>query len=356
MTLLYTPDGYLIAMGLWLLFGIAVLAVCLKLRRRFRKQPRKLKWINATLSAWVFLATLTLLEIGFALFYDQTDSFSLSNASERWYKMHVRINSDGYRDARPFRTTTRHGQRRILFAGDSFTFGHGVRNVEDRFSDKIAARLEQARPGEFVVSNVALPGLDLRKLCDAQLPEWIRDRVDVDVLVYTFVLNDIENFDERTAVHYSDIERMKPRFFLFRETYFFNLLYFRLLQFSRPEVRGYYSYLQESYESQAWERLERKLDELHELCTEHGIDLRIVIFPFLHNLEGDYPFHTAHRQLVHFFRERGIRHLDLEGVLRPHVSEGLTVNRYDAHPNERAHAIAAEAIEQHLLDDLFGFQ
>jgi hypothetical protein len=185
------------------------------------------------------------------------------------------------------------------------------------------------------------------------LREWIDQQVDVDVLVYTFVLNDVENFDERTAAHYQTIQGLEPRFFLFRETYFFNWLYFRLLQFRRPEVRGYYSYLRESYESEVWGRLERKLDELHEVCTQHGIDLRIVVFPFLHNLGDDYPFAEAHRRLDRFCRERKIGHLDLEPVLKPHVAEGLTVNPYDAHPNERAHAIAADAIQRQLLDDLF---
>lgn len=31
----------------------------------------------------------------------------------------------------------------------------------------------------------------------------------------------------------------------------------------------------------------------------------------------------------------------------------LTVNRFDAHSNERAHALVAEALEQQFLADLF---
>jgi hypothetical protein len=44
--------------------------------------------------------------------------------------------------------------------------------------------------------------------------------------------------------------------------------------------------------------------------------------------------------------------LDLEPVFREHPRENLTVNRYDAHPNERAHEIAADAIYNKLLNDL----
>ena len=46
---------------------------------------------------------------------------------------------------------------------------------------------------------------------------------------------------------------------------------------------------------------------------------------------------------------------DLPGRTRvmnaPYVSEGLTVSRFDAHPNERAYEPAAEAIRGRLLDN-----
>ncbi|MDB5385528.1 MAG: hypothetical protein JWM11_1174, partial [Planctomycetaceae bacterium] len=42
-----------------------------------------------------------------------------------------------------------------------------------------------------------------------------------------------------------------------------------------------------------------------------------------------------------------------EPVLKPHVSEGLMVNRFYAHPNERAHAIVAGALKDQLFQDLF---
>ena len=39
-------------------------------------------------------------------------------------------------------------------------------------------------------------------------------------------------------------------------------------------------------------------------------------------------------------------------MLEPHASEKLTVNIFDAHPNERAHELAADAIADRLLGDL----
>jgi hypothetical protein len=99
--------------------------------------------------------------------------------------------------------------------------------------------------------------------------------------------------------------------------------------------------------------MRNKLDEIHKLCAENDIDFRVAIFPFLHNLGPDYPFAAAHEHVVDFCTKAGVKVLDLRAVLEPHVSEGLTVNRFDAHPNARAHALVAEAIQDELLGDLW---
>jgi hypothetical protein len=111
--------------------------------------------------------------------------------------------------------------------------------------------------------------------------------------------------------------------------------------------------LKDSYSGAPWEGLKNKLDELHRDCESQHVDFRMVIFPFLHNLGPEYPFHEAHRKLKDYCTAANIPVLDLEPILAPHVAEGLTVNRFDAHPNERAHAIVAQALKDKLLADLF---
>lgn len=350
----YLSLNYLLGMGAWLLFGSLTLVTCLKRRQAARDEPGRKKRIDRLLVLWLLLALATLPELGFALLYDTTDSFSLTNTSTRWYEMHVNANQAGYRDRLEFPPALAAGQRHICFAGDSFTFGHGVADVGDRFSDRVAEALESKQPGRFRVSNVGLPGLELRQLNDLLANDVLKLDPKIDVLVYTIVLNDIEFFDPRTARHYEDINRSQPQFFLFRDTYFYNFLYFRSMQFTQPEVRDYYAYLQESYAGPPWQSMQQALGNLAMICSAHGIELRIVIFPFLHNLGPDYPFLDAHREIAEHCQRIGIPLLDLEPVFRERAGEDLVVNRFDAHPNERAHAIAAEAIEGRLLGDLLG--
>ncbi len=264
----------------------------------------------------------------------------------------TRENPEGFRDPAPFPKKVPAGKRRIAFIGDSFTFGHGIKNVADRFSDRVGARLQAVRPGKFLESNLGSPGIHVQIVTN-MVRKFADLGYQIDVLVYTICLNDIEGYEPANDQMQTRFDLSSPKFFLFRDTYFLNMLYFRVQQAWLPEVRSYYSHLADSYRGAPWQGMSRKLDELAEYCSSKKIDLRIVVFPFLHNLGPEYPFDAGHQKIVEYCRDAKLRCLDLKPVLLPHAAEVLTVNRFDAHPNELAHALAARAIETDLLEDLF---
>src|SRR5262245_55143915 len=158
------PFDYLLGMAVWLLLLAAGLVALLKARRRLAaRKARRLRWANLGLSLWMLLAVLTVVELYFAVIYDQSDSFNTTNVSQHWFDRHVVPErkalrfADGrgtlYRDDREFPEALEPGQRHICFLGDSFTFGHGVKRARDRFSNRIRASLDAQHPGRFVVSN-----------------------------------------------------------------------------------------------------------------------------------------------------------------------------------------------------------
>lgn len=348
------PLDYLLDLAAWTAAGAAAFVLLLRLHRRLtRRSPRRVWIARAGLSLWMFLAALTLVELFFAIVYDQSDSFNMSNVSKHWFDRHVRVNNEGFRDAKPFPKTVPEGMRRICFVGDSFTFGHGIKNVADRFSDLVAARLDAQCPGKFETANIGEAGIDVRQV--THLVETVVDHgFQVDVVVYTICLNDIDGFEPASRDQQQRLSLHAPQFFLFRDTYFLNMLYFRVQQARQPDVRNYYSNLADSYRSAAWDGMRSQLDKLRKICDDWKIDLRIVVFPFLHNLGPAYPFDAAHERIAAYCQETSLPFLDLKPVLMPHAGEGLTVNRFDAHPNERAHALAARAIGEQLLGDLCG--
>lgn len=342
---------YLACLVVWVAAGFWALRRLLWARRRSRTLPGRLRWINLGLSFWMLLAGLTAVEMYFALIYDQSDSFNMTNVSKRWFERHVQKNAAGFRDDRPLEKTAPPGVHRVWFIGDSFTFGHGIKNTADRFSDRVAADLERRHPGKFAVSNVAETGISIAHV-EKLIRIHLNEGYQFDTLVYVICLNDIEVYVDERGKRYEHLGEPGPPPLL-RDTYFFNLLWFRARLSMQPQVRNYYSDLAAAYqEGEPLNRFLQALDKLHEDCAQHRVDLRVAIFPFLHNLGADYPFAAAHQTLLDHCREHEIRVLDLAPVLEPHLAEGLVVNRFDAHPNERAHQLAAEAMERELLPDL----
>ena len=82
-------------------------------------------------------------EIWFRFCCDNTDSLEYTKVCKRWFKRHWRENTTGFRDNVDYFNAIEPGKRRVTFVGDSFTAGHGVKEVEDRFVN----RLRKAHPG-----------------------------------------------------------------------------------------------------------------------------------------------------------------------------------------------------------------
>ena len=156
----YLSQGYLLAMSAWIVTLVAAFYGLLRYRQSCRQKSRRLWPANAGLSLLMLLAAITASELGFACFADFSDTFNITNVSKRWLSIHIdnERNNEGFRDRNPFMKYVSPGQKRIVFLGDSFTAGHGIKKIDDRFTDRIAAWLEEKQPGKYVVANLGEPG------------------------------------------------------------------------------------------------------------------------------------------------------------------------------------------------------
>jgi len=345
--------NYLLAMTVWLIVLAAGLFGMLRFRRRYR-QNRKLQIVaNAGLSLVMLLGVLTAAELLFASFADFSDTFNVSNVSKRWLSLHIdsEKNNEGNRDREPFTKYVSPGQKRIVFIGDSFTVGHGIKRIQDRFTDLVAAWLQEKQPGRYTVANLAEPGLEA-SVIEAKVKALFLTQTDVGMVVYVYNLNDIEGYDPEMQKSLSQIYTGEPTFFLLRDTYLLNWLYFRYLQFNRTGGGSYFERLGAAYRGEPWNGLRAKLAQLRRECADQHVDFRMVLFPFVQNPQDDDKFRDARARLAEFCKSEKIPYLDLTPVMRQHSGENLVVSRFDAHPNERAHSIAAEALEKDLLSDL----
>ena len=299
---------------------------------------------NTLLLLFFFSTLLLLAEIRFRFFMDTTDSLGFTKISERWVLRHWHINGAGCRDDIEYSPAIQPGKRRVSFVGDSFTAGHGIKNVDDRFAN----RLRALHP-DWEIHLLANVGLDTGGEI-ALLKKALNRDYQLDEVVLVYCLNDVcdllsgpgESFEGRLP---SSDER-GPWFT--RGSYFLDLFYNRYKASQNPFVRDYFSFVKVGYRGQYWEKQQARLKEVRDLVQSHGGHLSVVTFPFLHALGLEYDYGFVHDELNHFWSSLQVPHLDLLPVCAGHTARELTVNAHDAHPNELASRLAADAIDRVL--------
>ena len=293
------------------------------------------------------LASLALLggEVYFRFCYDTTDSFTVTKTSQRWFERHFHQNNAGFRDNVDYSMSKSPWRRRVSFIGDSFTVGHGIADVDRRFANRI-----RALHAEWDIQVIAQTGLDTGGELNL-LNTLFSARYECDQVVLVYCLNDIDDADPRWAERYAKIDerwRNHRPGFVFEHSYLFNTLYYRAWVHTFPELAGYYRCDHEAYLGAPWQTQRRWLQAMRELVQAHGGRLAVVTFPYMHLMGPAYEFKDVHRQLDEFWRSIDVPHLDLLPVFMPYPPRKLMVNAHDAHPNELAHALAADAMTPFL--------
>lgn len=315
------------------------------------RSPSWRRLIAGNMLILLFLVALFLTcgEVYYRFIYDGTDAYMLSKTSRRWLHRHYHLNGSEARDSIEYLWKIQPGMRRITFLGDSFTVGHGIKNVEDRFANLIRNR----RP-DWEVHVLAQNGLETGNHLGL-IGKQLRSSYEFDTVVLVYVLNDIS--DLATDYWLRAMDRVTQSWKLspfLGESYFVNTWYYRLRIVLDPDLKDYFHFVKDWYQQSLWETEEQRLRLLHEIISRRGGRMMVVTFPFMQSAGDAYPFREIHAQLDTFWRGLNVPHLDLSDTLLRHPARKLVVNRFDAHPNERAHALAAEAIEEFIQSRMPG--
>jgi hypothetical protein len=101
-----------------------------------------------------------------------------------------------------------------------------------------------------------------------------------------------------------------------------------------------------------WQKAKESMLAIKALAEESDTELLFVVFRILTDLDEDYVFRDIHDIVVDYLETSDIRTFSLLPVFieYPGKSESLWLNVVNAHPNEKGHEIAAEALTAYLLD------
>ena len=99
-----------------------------------------------------------------------------------------------------------------------------------------------------------------------------------------------------------------------------------------------------------WKTQQQHLREIFTIARARSAAVGLVVFPVLAGLKDDpYPFERIVRMLRRFGRINDVSVHDLLEDFRGLYGPDLWISGFNQHPNERAHAIAAEALYPFVL-------
>ncbi len=274
------------------------------------------------------------------MFVPRTNFFDFSLSSRLWYAKYDKpLNSLGYRDDEP-----QNGHHVILFVGDSFTAGRGLKSVDERFSNIVGKELNK-EGNNYRVINIGKSGVDTLGEYNLMKQLSYTNKIKAKTIILQYYGNDIEYVAAENGLQSDGFKIYKDINIFFKPvvagSYLLNYLYW---SFPRNHLsNSYINFLNQAYKND--HILSKHKEELKlfiDYARENSIQLIVVIFPFLTDVEMSDSMYM--NDITDFFQDNKIRFINVSHLVRDIPVSERIVNKNDGHPSIKVNKIVAQEI------------
>ena len=276
------------------------------------------------------------------IFYSTEDKDNYGFTTE-FKKKYIRYNKYGYRDYE-YNLKKKEGVFRIIVLGDSQTFGHGIKDLNNTWVKKLEKKLiESVGNTSIEVLSISGPGWN----SDTYLYELFKKsfKFNPDLVILAYYHNDIP-FPISLNCDSSD-RKITPDINIFQSSKLVSFINFRINRLLEKigEKPRYSDCLNQAYDSIGWEMNKFYLDIMGLSLSIKKIHFMITVIPLIHQLDSNYPLAGPHKKLKEFSIKRNIEFLDFyeEGFKNLNPSN-LKVSKTDHHLNKNAGDIMADVL------------
>ena len=291
---------------------------------------------------FVILFSLLFLIERVLIFYSTEDKDNYGFTTE-FKKKYIRYNKYGYRDYE-YNLKKKEGVFRIIVLGDSQTFGHGIKDLNNTWVKKLEKKLiESVGNTSIEVLSISGPGWN----SDTYLYELFKKsfKFNPDLVILAYYHNDIP-FPISLNCDSSD-RKITPDINIFQSSKLVSFINFRINRLLEKigEKPRYSDCLNQAYDSIGWEMNKFYLDIMGLSLSIKKIHFMITVIPLIHQLDSNYPLAGPHKKLKEFSIKRNIEFLDFyeEGFKNLNPSN-LKVSKTDHHLNKNAGDIMADVL------------
>jgi len=297
----------------------------------------------------------------------ETRGWAMLPKSEMFFGSHIYIDRYGFRVPLDEWDRKIPPRPRILFVGDSLTFGLAI-EAEKCYVGLLSKAVQEIDGlPKFHALNAGVTGYDIAQSLD-QLRE-LNEKFKPDLIVQQICFNDIsEQYDAR---HGRDEELYPEYRYMARDPHWSAIA---RLVFDWARRRKYGGATeQEAAEAiqhmdlmrlveaspsktieDAWERVYKTQREMIAYCKEQMLPLAVVLFPIQQQFTFPETTLDPQRRLAEFFATTDVPYIDISDVYFDQYERtqenGAKLFVDDTHPTRLGHRIAAEAILQLLRE------
>lgn len=331
-----------------------ILYIVLKSMMKMMRSERTSKFKNYILALATFFTLFMVLEVVF-MFVPRTHGGDKTLASRVWYHYYWEHNSLWYRDAEPDSSEVAN-KFKIAVLGDSFVAGHGIKHVEDRFTDILQARLSD----QYVVFNLGHNGAGT----EDEFKQLLEFPFKPDLLILSHLPNDIAFIPTEPT----KTGMLIPRFFI-GGSYVLNYFVFKFEERSRrlyhtmfggKATNEHEAHLKsgnaDTYQLSFFlnpKMLEdhfKQLQKFIDHSAENDIQLAVMLFPEIWKTTLDFSEEHVNIPLTRFFENKGIHVFDTYNIFNSIAEKDRVVNFNDAHPSELPNRMIADSLYKKLVD------
>ena len=329
----------------WIVMVLLVIAIGIGISSRI-----SVRWKNLTLMFGAIIITVILCE-GLvrliAIVSPATQGYP-TYSGDLWSRKFVVRNRLGYRDVDHIVSKTP-GVSRAMIVGDSFTFGVGVNNTEDRFGEQLGARLHAQTKYPWEILNMGRS--DTHTLHHIEiLSRSIKFHPDIVILLYVF--NDIDYLVPVTprsgpVGENGFFQRINPTRLLYLNSYFFQELYvrWRKILYSASSSSDPYNVNDAILQTHISD-----LERFVRMARINSADVWIV--PFDNQIGASMSQRMRYQNFVSLLEASNLPICNLADTFDNHDPSDLRVNSLDGHPTALANHLAADAAYRCIVSSI----
>lgn len=294
---------------------------------------------KAILLSVVFVFT-TILSIDFTFtFIPRSHGVGYTYASRIWQLYYQNpINSLGFRDKEPL-----DGINNIFFVGDSFTEGHGLKNVDDRFSNIFAKK-----NANYNVINIGKSGADTKEEFEILKKFIIDTKIKPKKIILQYYGNDMDKLAYRNGIQPVEIIAYKTLNYFYKHAIssssLLNYIYWLYPSFYtiKQNKLAYRNFLTETYNNSLFFSHLREIDNFIEYSKKNSVELIVIVFPIL----GEYEFskNLYENKILQYLKNKNIKVINTSPLISKLPTEKVVVSSTNAHPSAIVNKIVADTL------------